>query len=176
MHLVLTIIFVVFAAAALVWDARSQRLPNRLTVSGLFVALALRSAGGVAPLLDGLAGAGIALGVSFPLFVIGAVGGGDAKLLAALGAFTGVDLLWPALVASMVLGGVLGVAASVRGGVIIPALLSTGRFAAYLLTGGRRGERPSLESAGALKVPYGVAISLGFLAAWFLPLREWVRP
>ncbi|MBX6365822.1 MAG: prepilin peptidase [Gemmatimonadetes bacterium] len=175
MHSLLTVVFVVFAAAALVWDARTQRLPNRLTVSGLFVALALRSVGGVAPLLDGLAGAGIALGVSFPLFVIGAVGGGDAKLLAALGAFTGVDLLWPALIASMVLGGVLGIVASVRGGVIIPALLSTRRFATYLLTGGRRGERPSPASPGALKVPYGVAISLGFLAAWFLPLREWVR-
>lgn len=166
--------FVAFAALALLSDIRNRRLPNRLTVAGLAAALLLRAFAGPAAVLDGL-GAGLAaLAISLPLFAVGGIGGGDAKLLAALGAFAGLQQLWPALLTAGVLGGVLALALTIRGRVVVAALLNVGALGRYILSGGRRGSRPRLDSPGAIRVPYGVAIALGFVAARFLPLARWV--
>lgn len=75
-------------------DARSRRIPNWLTfgliLSGLAHAMAPLGAGIVLALGGLFAGAAIPL----MLFGIGALGGGDVKLLAGVGAWLGP---WPAL-------------------------------------------------------------------------------
>jgi hypothetical protein len=70
-------------------DLRTRRIPNALTVTALGIALALRGATGVEPLASGLAGAVIAFATAIPLVLLGGLGGGDAKMLAATGAFLG---------------------------------------------------------------------------------------
>ena len=82
-------VFLVTLAAAAVWDLKFRRIPNLLTVSGLLVALILRGIQGASPLIDGVIGAGVAALVSLPLFALGALGGGDGKLLIAIGGFMG---------------------------------------------------------------------------------------
>ena len=55
-------------------------------------------------------------------------------------------------------------------GVVVPLLWNTKNVAVHLLTLGRYGERVTLSTPGAQTLPYGVAIAIGGLAAWFLPL------
>lgn len=155
---------------ALGWDVRSRRIPNRLTMAGLALGILLRIPLGVEAVLMGLGGAGIALLVSLPLFALGGIGGGDAKLLMAAGAFLGPEGLLIAGLAAGALGGLMAVATIVRGRVWLPILLSSRDLLVNLATLGKAGARPSLDSPGAVKIPYGVAISLGTMLAWFMPI------
>lgn len=152
-----------------VWtDIRSRRIPNGLTVVALLTALALRALVGAAALLDGVFGAGLALVLLLPLFALGGVGGGDAKLLVAVGAFLGPMAFLVALLATAIAGGLMSLAWAIRRGVILPALLNTRGLLKYVFTGGRRGERTTLATPGAVSIPYGVAIAAGAMfAVWF---------
>ncbi len=147
-------------------------VPQRTALShafgGLAAALALRALPGPDPVLPGLAGAGIALAFGLPLFALRGLGGGDVKLLAAVGAFLGPGRLITALLAAGVAGGVLAVAVALRRGVLLPALLGTGGLLRRWATLGRAGERRTLASPGAITVPYGVAIAVGAVVGWFL--------
>ena len=144
----------VIASAALatllslgVWfDLRCRRIPNVLTVAGLAVALLLRGVLGVSALEDGVEGAGFALLLSLPPFTLGMLGGGDVKLLAAVGGFMGPVRLIGAFLMIALVGGAL---------------------VKYLAWFGRFGYRPTLESQGAMTVPYGLAIGVGSLVWWF---------
>ena len=158
----------VFTVLAAGWDVRTRRIPNALTISGLAVGLGLRALAGGAALLDGVLGAGVMFVVLVPLFAMGGVGGGDVKLLIAVGAFLGLKGAMIGLLATAVFGGVMAVFYSVRRGVILPALLNTSGLLKHVLTFGRMGERTTRPAAGAVSVPYGVAVAAGALfTLWY---------
>ena len=92
------VLTVAFGAA---FDVGTRRIPNFITVGGLFVALVLRfSIGGVDALVGGLLGALLAFMLTFPLFMLRSMGGGDVKLLTAVGAFLGPYNTFIALLAT----------------------------------------------------------------------------
>ena len=163
-----TIAFAAVMVAALVSDARTKRIPNWLILAGLAAAILLRGLSGWGILLNTLLGAGVGLAVTFPLFALGAIGAGDAKLFMVVGAFMGPRMFFTALLVSGVIGGLLGIGAALRQGVLLPLLFRTRDLAVNAVTLGRRGERPRMTDAGALTVPYGVAIALGSLVVWFV--------
>jgi prepilin peptidase CpaA len=162
-----TAVFVVLVVVAVWMDVRSKRIPNWLTVTGLLGALLLRSAMGWDSLVGGLSGAGLAALVSVPLFVAGALGGGDGKLLIAIGGFMGPGRLAGALLMIALVGGALAVLDAYRRGILVPVWLNSVDLIKHWLTLGRRGRRIGLASPGAVTVPYGVAIATGSLAWWF---------
>lgn len=155
---------------AAVTDLRERRIPNRVTTIGAGTAIVLSAAetGGLPT--TALLGLGVALLVTFPLFAFGALGAGDAKLAAAVGAFLGVEGLLSAAIFGGLAGGLLGLFWSIRRGVIIPVLIETGHRLVYLATFGRRGARVTIQDADARTIPYGVAIAAGAVLAWFFPL------
>lgn len=156
---------VVLAGAS---DLRTRRIPNALTVTGLGIALALRGAIGIEPLAIGLMGALIAFVPAVLLVLLGGLGGGDAKLLAAVGAFVGPAGLPTMLFVTAVVGGAMGAVAVVRRG----ALGATAtRCRAILATpfGMSTEPLPRLGAPGAIAIPYGVAIGAGALAGWWWP-------
>ena len=159
------------ALTAAVWDAATHRIPNPLT--GIVVASGLAAAavrGGWAGTADTLCGAMI-LGLPFVvLFVLGGGGGGDAKLMAGLGAWLGMGNAVPALVAVMLSGAVLGlVYAGARGklAAVIGHLRAIG--GSLILWGATRGEEiPAETGPVAVAFPYGVSIFVGtsLAAVW----------
>jgi prepilin peptidase CpaA len=164
----LTTALVAILVVAAVIDLRERRIPNALTVGALMIALALRGSIGAGAVVDGLLGAVLALVLLLPLFALGGVGGGDAKLLVAVGAFLGRSDFFVALLAIAVAGGVLALAYAARRGVILPALLNTKGLLLYVFTLGRSGERTTLATQGAVSIPYGLAIAAGTLfALWY---------
>ena len=154
--------------AAAAWtDYRSRRIPNALTVSGLAVALVLRSMAGPDAVIEGLVGALLAFVLTLPLLMLSVLGGGDAKLLIAVGAFMGPrHFLWAgALIA--IIGGMMAVVDAGRRGALLPVLFNCGQIMKHWATFGRRGANRSFASVGAMTIPYGVAIAAGALLWWF---------
>jgi prepilin peptidase CpaA len=148
-------------------DYRSRRIPNTLTVAGLGVALLLRAVLGPEAILDGLVGALLAFVLTLPLIVLGVMGGGDAKLLIAIGAFMGPrHFLWAAVLIAII-GGIMAVVDAGRRGVLLPVLYNCGQIMKHWATLGRWGANRSFASVGALTIPYGVAIAAGALLWWF---------
>lgn len=86
-----------FVAAAAVFDLRSRRIPNALnfTMLGLAVVFQVTVSifGGWHHLLSGLLGMGIGFTVMFVLWIVGGGGGGDVKLMAALGMWLGARMI-----------------------------------------------------------------------------------
>jgi prepilin peptidase CpaA len=153
--------------AAAVFDLRSRRIPNALTVSGFGIAVALRFAAGPGAGIDGLTGAVLAFVLCLPFFVLRVLGGGDAKLLMAVGAFMGPrDVLMAMLVIASI-GGIIAALDAARRGILLPVLYNCGDILKSWATLGRRGSNRSLATSGALAIPYGVAIALGTLVWWF---------
>jgi prepilin peptidase CpaA len=148
-------------------DLRSRRIPNRLTLGILGCGLLLRAVEGLGSLSAGLLGAGLGLAIAVVLFGLGAVGGGDGKLLIGVGAFLGHERFVGALLLIGVLGGLLGLVEAVRRGVILPAALNAAGMVRRWATFGRSGEARTVDSPGAVTVPYGVAIAAGTIVWWF---------
>lgn len=101
--------------AALI-DLRTREIPDAIPVCLLAWAIGTAVFGDAEPAWAGRGiGLLVGLGVGMGLFATGAFGGGDVKLLAALGAVMG----WPSVVSllyySALAGGALALVASVRG-------------------------------------------------------------
>lgn len=159
-----------------VWfDVRERRIPNLLTVGGFGIALLLRIPSGAEAIGSGLLGGLVGFGVALPFFLVGGLGGGDAKLLAAVGAFLGPARMWTALLVMAFAGGLMALAAIARRrafqqtAVNLVTIFTT--FGRKTFTGWKGEESEAavtLDTPGVITVPYGVAIAAGALAGWFM--------
>jgi len=168
MTTVSTVAFLALLGPACWFDVRERRIPNLVTVAGAIAALLLRVSLGWGPLLEGLLGAGLALLVALLPFALGLLGGGDVKLLGAVGAFVGADRLFGGLLLIAVVGGVLALVEAVRQRALRRTLASTVAVGKQWMLFGRAGVAPTLESPGIMAIPYGVAIAVGSLVWWFM--------
>ena len=162
-----SVVLIALVGAAAWADLRSRRIPNWLTLGVLVSGLGLRALDGLTSLAQGVLGAGLGLAIAVVLFGLGAMGGGDGKLLIGVGAFLGHERFVGALLLIGVLGGVLGIVEAVRRGVILPSMLHAAGMIRRWVTLGRSGEIRTLKTPGAVTVPYGVALALGSGVGWF---------
>ena len=99
---------VIAALLGAYFDVISRRIPNRLTYPAIVLGLALRAVClGWRGLGSGLLGLLLCGGLFFLLFVIGAMGGGDVKLMATVGAWVGFGHAATALAVCAIAGGVI---------------------------------------------------------------------
>lgn len=171
----LSVALIAVAAGAGWFDVRERRIPNLLTIPAIVAALGIRAFAGSEALVAGAVGLGIGFGVALPFFLAGGLGGGDVKLLAAVGALVGSEHIWTSLLVMAFTGGAMAAVVIMRAGawrrvgVNIRTILST--LSPDTFTGWKEeGSRApvTLETPGALTVPYGVAIAIGGLVGWFL--------
>lgn len=154
------------AASAL--DVRTRRIPNALTaaIAASGLALAALHVSGVsvaASVLGMIVGALLML----PGHLVGATGGGDVKLMGAVGAFVGPVTVITAFLATAIAGGVLALVVAARRGRVSATLTRTGR----LVTDGLDA-RPLIEATGpANRFAYGPAIAIGTLLVVLGQLR-----
>lgn len=166
-HALQTALLVALVAAAVATDLSSRRIPNVLTLTGLAAGLALRVPAGWEAVGAGAAGATVALAVALPLVLAGGLGGGDAKLLAAVGAFVGLEGLPVVLLVTAVAGGTMATIVAVRAGAVGETLAHAGALVRRVLPGNPDVSVRTLSTPGALAIPYGVAIAAGALAGWW---------
>ncbi len=164
MAVVLRIIVSILLCIAAHTDIRARIIPNRVTAAVAAAGLlhagiqgALFSAGHLA-LVGGL------FVLCVGLFALGAIGGGDAKLVPAVA--LGLPMArWPTFLLVM----------AIAGGMVALVILLRARMSGGRSTGIRAGvESTALAVASTAAdaqagVPYGVAIAAGGLAALWLP-------
>jgi len=81
---------ILFTSVALTTDLKSRRIPNWLTVSAAILGLVYHIAtGGIAGLLLSLGGFATGFGFLLLLWLTGSGGGGDVKLMGAVGCWLG---------------------------------------------------------------------------------------
>ncbi len=97
-----------FSIGAAVFDLKTRKIPNWYNLSAFSIGLIARAiCFFVSPQLfyDGLIGLGVGFLIFFPFFVLRIVGGGDIKLLAALGVILGwKNFLWTFILAHLIDG------------------------------------------------------------------------
>jgi prepilin peptidase CpaA len=89
---------------AAVQDWRCRRIANYLTIPLLAAGIARSMAGGSIGLPACLLGAGVGFGLMLALFAMRAVGGGDVKLMTALGAWLGAAVTLEVFAAAGIIG------------------------------------------------------------------------
>jgi prepilin peptidase CpaA len=149
-----TAIFLTVAGLAAASDLRHRRVPNELVL----VALVLGLTRGVTM---GLLGATVGLALLLPLFAVRWLGGGDVKLLAALGAWLGP---WGVLVGGLygiALGGLLSIAMAVAGGVGRELAKNVGAAVVTMSA------PVAPQRRRALVVPLALPLAVGCALAWF---------
>lgn len=137
-------------------DLFTMRISNRicLAVAGLFPVAALAVGMGMPDMGMHLATGLAVLAVSFTLFALGWIGGGDAKLVAAVATWFGPAIIVEYLALSCILGGALTLALLYARTQPLPAGLMQHGWIAHL-------------HRGTTGVPYGIA--LGSAALIVLP-------
>lgn len=97
-------------AAAFITDIRTMKIPNAITVSGTLFGIAYHGiTGGPSGLGFALKGAAVGFGLMAILYAVRAVGGGDVKLFAAIGAWVGLPLTLSVLMYSILAAGCIGI-------------------------------------------------------------------
>jgi prepilin peptidase CpaA len=162
---IILIVFILLMLTAAVSDLRFYRLPNWLVaaVASLFIIAAVVTGMPVnLALWHGLAGTLILL-VGFGLFSAGIIGGGDAKLLAAVALWIGWTKLATFIVYTALAGGALAIVMLIWEFLRLHVELTAGNPNSSLI-----------KRITALKpdLPYGVAIAAGACAT--LPETWWV--
>ena len=159
-NIALDLVLALVVIISVFFDLRQRRIPNWVTLPGLAAGLALQGVyGGTDGLLTAGGGAAIGVGVLALPFMLGWVGGGDLKLLAAVGALKGASFAFWTLGFAGLIGGVMALAWLVRTGNLANSL-------GYMFLVWRRsaGEKPAALMAS---LPFGPALGLGVLLALF---------
>lgn len=98
-----------FLAAAFIMDVRTRKIPNRLNLLFVLSGLLYRSIShGADGLLFALQGCAAGFATLLLLYLLGAVGAGDVKLFAGIGAWTGLAFAAQTLLYSILFAGVIG--------------------------------------------------------------------
>jgi prepilin peptidase CpaA len=157
------VVAVVVSAVACGWDLRTRRIPNALTASAMLAGAAFHllapEGRGPAFWALGLLAGGV---VFLPVFVLGGLGAGDVKLMAALGSWLGWAMVLKVALFTALAGGVLALVVALAHGYLRTAF----RNLWALLTHWRvMGVRPmpelTLERGTGPRLPYAVPILVG---------------
>ena len=161
---------------ASVTDVRNGRIYNWLTYPAIAAGLIGHTlvsgvgspTGHVADL--GLIGSALGMAVGGALllaWLAGGIGGGDAKLMVAVGALTGWRFTLEAMFWGFVVAAVMAVAVMLHRKVARRTLARIGRFLVLLFTPGRPAS-PATEDSP--KIPFGLALCIGSGVALVLAL------
>jgi prepilin peptidase CpaA len=164
-HVVLAALLV----AATVVDVRSYRIPNWLTGLGALLGLVWALLPGGVPFTSAL-GAGLAgMLLLLPMYALGIMGAGDAKLMGMAGTFLGFPDVLFALLFSLIAGGVAAIAYSAWRRNLSRTLLNARDLVQVTAMSAVLGQRPLLNGfVSTGRLPYGLCICAGTLAwlAW----------
>jgi len=169
-------VVIVISAVAAVTDLARGRVYNWLTFPALFLGvLTSLMFAGMSGLGQSILGAAAGLFIFGGFFWFGAMGGGDVKLLMALGAWCGARYVEEVSVLSVLIGGVLAFFAMLFTGRLKSFVQRIYHFFLTIFVKELAVEAPKLDHS--FKMPFAVPMSIA--AVWVVlahPLEKWGLP
>ncbi len=150
------------------FDLRWRQVPNWLTITGLALGISVnvvlfQSAG----LWSSLKGLGLALVIYLPLYLLRGMGGGDVKLMAAVGAITGPSQWLRVFFFTLIVGGATAIVLVVAKRRVRTTFANISVILASLGSGkAPYKDNPQLDvrNDDGLRLPHAVMIACGALA------------
>ncbi|MCG3160561.1 MAG: hypothetical protein JMDDDDMK_01630 [Acidobacteria bacterium] len=151
------------AAVITYYDVRYRRIPNRMVLVALASGLIVNTiVGGWSGVRASLVGCVFAFGLMLVLHLFGAMGAGDVKLFAAIGAIIGAQLVLTTFLVVVITGAVLAVVLMARAGTVRVTMQRVLLILAGLAPGWKVPRFPA-PADQRQTIPYGVAIAFGSL-------------
>jgi prepilin peptidase CpaA len=158
------LVIIAFAVTAAVADVWRRKIPPTLTISGFIAGLAFHAFHG--DFLSALATAGLGFAIGLALFSLGAIGGGDVKLITALGAMMGFSTWALAMEVSIFVAAGMAIIQVVRHHAVRETLHNTGAILSGLFHSGLRAHPVvNVANANMIRSPYGLAAAIGTVVA-----------
>ncbi len=155
------IAFVTTAAAA---DLQWKKIPRVLTLSGLVAGVAVHWYRG--DIASSLAAALLGFAVGLALFSLGAIGGGDVKLITALGAMLALKPWAMAMYVAILTAAVIAIVQIIRRRAVWQVLINLSELFRHFLNKGFK-PHPTLnvKNPATIRSPFGVAAAIGTVFA-----------
>jgi prepilin peptidase CpaA len=149
------------------WDIRFRKIPNWATLPGIVLGLGLNGiVSGWGGMKASSLGFLIGFGALLVLFILSWMGGGDVKLMAAVGALKGYPFVVSALFYSLIVGVVLGVIMLIWNRKTLRTFTNM-----FYVVGSRLSPlvpKRDINPAETQKIPFGLAIVLGTVWAMIM--------
>jgi len=143
------------------YDVRYRRIPNAFVLATLAAGVAMNGIfGGLPGIAASFMGCVLGFVLMFMLHIFGAMGAGDVKLFAAIGAVTGAALVVPTFLVVILTGGLLAVVSIVRAGAVMPTMHRVLQIFMGMLPGWQM-PKFAVPTDRKHTIPYGVAITMG---------------
>lgn len=145
-------------------DLRTGRIPNLLSAAAIVIGLVLNAyLFGISGLLHSIEGMAVNVALLVGPFALGGIGGGDVKMMGAVGALLGgPGLALSALACGLVFGGILMVAHLLRLGRLREKLVALREMLmAALLVRSAAPLTVSVANPGAVALPYSIPLASG---------------
>lgn len=167
MHILVLILLII----STIYDITHHRIPNKITLPAIVFGFILNVYySGFLGLKNSFLGTALGIGLLIIPFALGVIGGGDVKLLGAIGALNGYHFVFYAFLYSALVGGIMAVIyAAIKGRLryILQNIFFTGLT--YSLGGkyGRETGGLAFEPSN-LYLPYAVPISIGTIITYLV--------
>lgn len=181
----LTLCFLLCAAAAWI-DVATRRIPNVLTYPAILIGLGFNAL--LPPVLewtnadvavvwlgatgfrDGMLGFGLCALIGIISFIARGIGGGDTKLLAAVGAMLGLAAVTPVLFNTLLIAAAIGLLNWALNGTLVPRMqvVATNLLITFVTKRGLKDVYPF----GRTEAPFGLSLLLGLASAQFVAIHE----
>jgi prepilin peptidase CpaA len=170
----ITLLALITVAAA--YDILFRRIPNWLTIAGVLAGVSLNTFiyQGWPGLQVSMLGLGVSFGAYFALYSLRAMGAGDVKLMAAIGALVGVRDWFGIFLITAIVGGFAGLAMLTVRGRVKRTLWNVG----FILTEMKQGrpayigrEELDVRNPKSVGLPHGAMIALGTVVFLVLSAR-----
>ncbi len=169
-------VVVSFALTAAAGDVRWRKIPRALTTAGILAGLVFHLVqgtmesgflrGGLFEFGSSAAACFIGFAIGLTLFHLGAIGGGDVKLVMALGAMLGFQRWLVAMSVAIFAAAAMAVLQALRRGLLRQTLANVVEMFRWLLAKGAK-QHPVINvgNAAMLRAPFGIAAAVGTVAA-----------
>jgi prepilin peptidase CpaA len=156
-----------------VFDVKSRRIPNFVTMPAFLFGLALHLAlGGWRQLLSSLAAGLICAAVFLVFYIAGGMGAGDVKLILAVGCIAGLSHVAYLLVLTALSGGVMAIVWAVARGQLQQTIMNVGELASHHRHAGLQPHPDlNLKNAATLRLPYALAIAGGSILTLYFQFQ-----